>query len=57
MWVFVFASSSGAAPYMGAYEVFKTAQVELANTLSAEIQDSGVYASLLVLESVKPLAL
>jgi hypothetical protein len=57
MGVFVFVSSSGAAPYMGAYEVFKIAQFELANTLSAELQDSGVYASLLDLESVKPLAL
>jgi NAD(P)-dependent dehydrogenase (short-subunit alcohol dehydrogenase family) len=42
--VFVCVSSSGAAPYMGAYEVFKTAQVELANTISAEIEDTGVYA-------------
>lgn len=29
----VFVSSSGAAPFMGAYEVFKTTQVELCNTL------------------------
>jgi NAD(P)-dependent dehydrogenase (short-subunit alcohol dehydrogenase family) len=42
--VFVCVSSSGAAPFMGAYEVFKTAQVELANTLSAEIENTGVYA-------------
>jgi len=42
--VFVCVSSSGAAPYMGAYEVFKTAQVELANTLSAEVENTGVYA-------------
>ena len=42
--VFVCVSSSGAAPYMGAYEVFKTAQVELANTIFAEVEDTGVYA-------------
>jgi NAD(P)-dependent dehydrogenase (short-subunit alcohol dehydrogenase family) len=42
--VFVCVSSSGAAPFMGAYEVFKTAQVELSNTISAEIEDTGVYA-------------
>ena len=42
--VFVCVSSSGAAPFMGAYEVFKTAQVELSNTVSAEIEDTGVYA-------------
>jgi NAD(P)-dependent dehydrogenase (short-subunit alcohol dehydrogenase family) len=42
--VFVCVSSSGAAPFMGPYEVFKTAQVELANTLSAELEDTGVYA-------------
>ncbi|MGD6851422.1 MAG: SDR family NAD(P)-dependent oxidoreductase [Candidatus Bathyarchaeia archaeon] len=42
--VFVCVSSSGAAPYMGAYEVFKTAQVELANTLAPELEDKGVYA-------------
>ena len=41
---FVCVSSSGAAPYMGPYEVFKTAQVELANTLSAELEDTGVFA-------------
>jgi NAD(P)-dependent dehydrogenase (short-subunit alcohol dehydrogenase family) len=40
---FVCVSSSGAAPYMGPYEVFKTAQVELANTLSAEVEGTGVY--------------
>ncbi len=42
--VFVCVSSSGAAPYMGAYEVFKTAQVELANTLAPELEDTSVYA-------------
>jgi hypothetical protein len=40
--VVVFVSSSGAAPYMGAYEVFKTTQVELCNTLSAELEGTGV---------------
>jgi NADP-dependent 3-hydroxy acid dehydrogenase YdfG len=34
--IIVFVSSSGASPYMGAYEIFKTAQVELANTLYCE---------------------
>jgi NAD(P)-dependent dehydrogenase (short-subunit alcohol dehydrogenase family) len=38
---FVCVSSSGAAPYMGAYEVFKTSQVELSNTISAEIESSA----------------
>jgi NAD(P)-dependent dehydrogenase (short-subunit alcohol dehydrogenase family) len=42
--VSVCVSSSGASPYMGAYEVFKTAQVELSNTLSAEVEGTGVYA-------------
>ncbi len=42
--VFVCVSSSGAAPFMGAYEVFKTAQVELSNTISAEAEGTGVYA-------------
>jgi NAD(P)-dependent dehydrogenase (short-subunit alcohol dehydrogenase family) len=42
--VFVCVSSSGAAPYMGPYEVFKTAQVEFANTLAAEVENTGVYA-------------
>jgi NAD(P)-dependent dehydrogenase (short-subunit alcohol dehydrogenase family) len=41
---FVCVSSSGAAPFMGAYEVFKTSQVELSNTISAEIEGTGVYA-------------
>ncbi len=40
----IFVSSSGAAPYLGAYEVFKTAQVELANTLTCELEGSGVNA-------------
>ncbi len=42
--VFICVSSSGAAPFMGAYEVFKTAQVELSNTISAEVEGTGVYA-------------
>jgi NAD(P)-dependent dehydrogenase (short-subunit alcohol dehydrogenase family) len=41
---FVCVSSSGAAAYMGAYEVFKTAQVELASTIAAEVEGTGVYA-------------
>jgi hypothetical protein len=40
----VFVSSSGAAPYMGAYEVFKTAQVELCNTLAGELEETNVNA-------------
>ena len=39
-----FVSSSGASPYMGAYEVFKTAQVELGNTLAMELEDTSVAA-------------
>ena len=42
--VFVCVSSSGAAPFMGAYEVFKTAQVELSNTISSEVDGTGVFA-------------
>jgi len=42
--VIVGVSSSGAAPFMGAYEVFKTAQGELATTIAAEVEGSGVYA-------------
>jgi NAD(P)-dependent dehydrogenase (short-subunit alcohol dehydrogenase family) len=38
----VFVPSSGAAPFMGAYEVFKTAQVELCNTLTAELEDTEI---------------
>lgn len=38
----VFVPSSGAAPYMGAYEVFKTAQVELCNTLSGELEGTNI---------------
>lgn len=39
----VFVPSSGAAPYMGAYEVFKTAQVELCNTLAGELEGTRVF--------------
>lgn len=38
----VFVPSSGAAPYMGAYEVFKTAQVELSNTLAGELEETNI---------------
>ncbi|MCE5189870.1 MAG: SDR family oxidoreductase [Eubacteriales bacterium] len=37
-----FVSSSGASPFMGAYEVFKTAQVELGNTLAMELEETDV---------------
>ncbi len=40
--IIVFVPSSGAAPYMGAYEVFKTAQVELCNTLAAELEETNI---------------
>ncbi|RUT45330.1 SDR family oxidoreductase [Paenibacillus anaericanus] len=40
--VIVFVPSSGAAPYMGVYEVFKTAQVELCNTLAGEMEDTNI---------------
>lgn len=40
--VFVFVSSSGAAAYMGAYEIFKTAQGELASTLAQELEGTGI---------------
>ena len=38
----VFVSSSGAAPFMGAYEVFKTTQVELCNTLIGELEGTNI---------------
>jgi NAD(P)-dependent dehydrogenase (short-subunit alcohol dehydrogenase family) len=41
--VFVAVASAGGA-YMGAYEVLKTAQVDLARTLDAELEGSGVIA-------------
>ena len=40
--IIAFVPSSGAAPYMGAYEVFKTAQVELCNTLAGEIEGTNL---------------
>lgn len=40
--IIVFVSSSGAAPFMGAYEVFKTAQVELCNTLYGELESTNI---------------
>lgn len=40
--IIVFVPSSGAAPYMGAYEVFKTAQVELCNTLAGELEGTNI---------------
>lgn len=42
--LFVFVSSSGAVCYMGAYEIFKTAQVELSNTLSMELENTNIYS-------------
>lgn len=42
--IIVFVPSSGAAPYMGAYEVFKTAQVELCNTLVGELESTNIIA-------------
>lgn len=41
--VIIFVSSSGAAPFLGAYEVFKTAQVELSNTLFAELEETNIH--------------
>jgi NAD(P)-dependent dehydrogenase (short-subunit alcohol dehydrogenase family) len=41
--VFVCVSSPGVVTHMGAYQVFKSAQVELARTLAAELEESGVY--------------
>jgi NAD(P)-dependent dehydrogenase (short-subunit alcohol dehydrogenase family) len=40
--IVVFVPSSGAAPYMGAYEVFKTSQVELCNTLAGELEGTQI---------------
>lgn len=42
--VLVSVPSSGAAPYLGPYEVLKTAQVALADTLDAELENTGVIA-------------
>jgi NAD(P)-dependent dehydrogenase (short-subunit alcohol dehydrogenase family) len=41
--VFACVSSTGTA-YLGGYETFKAAQVHLANTLDAELEDTGVFA-------------
>lgn len=38
----IFVPSSGAAPYMGAYEVFKTSQVELGYTIAAELENTDI---------------
>lgn len=40
----VFVSSSGAAPYLGGYEVFKTAQAEFSSTLALELEGTNIYA-------------
>lgn len=40
--IIIFVPSSGAAPYMGAYEVFKTSQVELCNTLVGELENTNI---------------
>lgn len=42
--LFVFVSSSGAAAYMGPYEIFKVAQIELSNTLSMELENTNIYS-------------
>jgi hypothetical protein len=42
--VIVFVPSSGAAPYMGAYEIFKTAQIELCNTLCGELEGTNIFS-------------
>ena len=39
----VFVSSSGAAPYLAAYETFKTAQAEFSSALSMELEGTHVY--------------
>lgn len=39
----VFVPASGAAHYMGAYEVFKTAQLELCNTLAGELEGTRIF--------------
>lgn len=40
--IIVFVPSSGAAPFMGAYEVFKTTQSELCNTLYGELESTNI---------------
>lgn len=39
----VFVSSSGVAPYLSAYELYKTAQGEFSNVLSMELEGTQVY--------------
>ncbi len=39
----VFVSSSGVAPYLSAYEIYKTAQGEFSNVLSMELEGTQVY--------------
>lgn len=42
--IFVCVSSSGAVANMGAYEIFKSAQIELCNTISMELENTDIYA-------------
>lgn len=42
--IFVCVASSGPAPFMGPYEVFKIAQGGVASTLDMELEDTGVVA-------------
>jgi len=41
--IIVFVPSAATTPYMSAYEIFKTAQLELYNTLSEEIKETSIY--------------
>jgi NAD(P)-dependent dehydrogenase (short-subunit alcohol dehydrogenase family) len=41
--VIVFIPSAATTPYMSAYEIFKSAQVELCNTLSEEISKDNIF--------------
>ncbi len=40
--IIAFIPSAAVTPYMAAYEIFKTAQVELCNTLSEELSDNNI---------------
>lgn len=42
--IIVFVPSAAPTPYMSAYEIFKTAQVEFCNTLCEEIEGTGIIA-------------
>lgn len=42
--IIVFVPSGNTNPYMSAYEIFKTAQVEFCNTLCEEIEGTGIIA-------------